>query len=92
LARDGEDARQFEWPTLVDPPLTDYYLRVNLDDAIARIKQIEPAIRAGGSARPRSVGTTAHYKARLTSNFNICIGKGLAMSFGPIERPVSSVL
>jgi uncharacterized protein len=68
--------------TLAIDPLTSYYSSMNRDDAIARIKQIEPAIRTLGASGLYLFGSTARNEAKPTSDVDIFIDKDPTKPFG----------
>jgi uncharacterized protein len=58
---------------------------MNRDDAIARIKQIEPAIRACGASALYLFGSTARNEAKPTSDVDIFVDRDGTQKLGFIE-------
>ena len=63
-------------------PSSSYNWRMNRDDAIARIKSAEPAIRALGAQAVYLFGSTARNEASKTSDVDIFINKALPSPSG----------
>lgn len=58
---------------------------MNRDQAIARIREIEPAIRALGAQAVYLFGSTARNEAKPTSDIDIFIDKDPERPFGMME-------
>lgn len=58
---------------------------MNRDEAISRIKHIEPAIRALGASALYLFGSTARNDAKPTSDVDVFIDKDPTKPFGLIE-------
>lgn len=58
---------------------------MNGDDAIARIKEAEPAIRALGAQAVYLFGSTARDEAKPTSDVDIFIDRDPTKPFGMME-------
>ncbi len=58
---------------------------MNRDDAIARIKKIEPAVRNFGAAALYLFGSTARNEAKATSDVDIFIDRDPRKPFGMME-------
>jgi uncharacterized protein len=58
---------------------------MNRDDAIARIKQIEPSIRAFGASALYLFGSTARNEAKPTSDVDIFIDRDGTKKLGFVE-------
>lgn len=65
--------------------LTPHTTFVNRDDAIARIKQIEPDIRAFGAAALYIFGSTARNEAKAASDVDVFIDRDPTKHVGFIE-------
>ena len=70
---------------LANDLLTSHNARMNREQVLARIRAIEPAIRALGAQAVYLFGSTARNEAKPTSDIDIFIDKDPEMPFGMME-------
>ena len=65
--------------------MSPYYVCMNRDEAISRIKSVEPAIRALGASALYLFGSTARNEAKPTSDVDVFVDRATPNALGFIE-------